>query len=233
MSRNMASQQRSAADVDRDASVERRGNVRQRLNHRDLNQIALCRAHRLVTCFDLGADRGHLLAELNETLGVSHCHVAILPQISPRIGPIRSLRLSNLAISIRLSKFQQQSCFGGVADFTHFSEGIPLMGNFTQRLAAARTVLRARATGNAFVIDDAEEAVSGYLGDDLEDYLAACFPNGLNPIEPLHLPEGLVEEFRHTLSYNLAHVMSAGEARLALEEAVRIVHAHQQKVVRR
>lgn len=107
------------------------------------------------------------------------------------------------------------------------------MGYSAQRLAAARTVLRARATRDRVVIEDAEEAVSGYLGEDLDEYIARQFPNGLEPVLPvqaLHLPDAVVEEFRLSLVYNLAHIMSDGEARLALEEAVRIVHTHQQAI---
>lgn len=54
------------------------------------------------------------------------------------------------------------------------------MGFSYERQAAARTVLRARATGDQNAIDDAETAVSGYLGhEDLDDYIAEHYPNGL------------------------------------------------------
>lgn len=62
------------------------------------------------------------------------------------------------------------------------------MGFSHQRQAAARTVLRARATNVKSAIDDAEEAVTGYItSEDLEDYLAEHFPNGLagEPAEPI------------------------------------------------
>lgn len=59
------------------------------------------------------------------------------------------------------------------------------MGFSHQRQAAARTVLRARATNNQSAIDDAEEAVTGYIAsEDLEDYLAEHFPNGLTQDPP-------------------------------------------------
>lgn len=46
---------------------------------------------------------------------------------------------------------------------------------------AARTVLRARATGDQNIIDDAETAVSGYLDEEsLQPYLDEHFPHGLD-----------------------------------------------------
>lgn len=48
------------------------------------------------------------------------------------------------------------------------------MGLSNQRRAAARTILRARATGDPQIIEDAEEMAGYHLGEgqDLEDYLA-------------------------------------------------------------
>lgn len=64
------------------------------------------------------------------------------------------------------------------------------MGFSSQRGAAARTILRARATGDAEAINDAENAVSGYLGGeagDAEAYIQEHYPNGLEGLHAVHL----------------------------------------------
>lgn len=73
------------------------------------------------------------------------------------------------------------------------------MGFSHQRHAAARTVLRARATNDQSAIDDAEEAVTGYItSEDLEDYLAEHYPNGLDhdPASPIFGKDELDEMHR-------------------------------------
>lgn len=71
------------------------------------------------------------------------------------------------------------------------------MGFSHQRQAAARTVLRARATNDQSAIDDAEAAVSGYFSDDeyLNEYIAEHYPNGLDhdPSSPVFGKDELLE----------------------------------------
>lgn len=59
------------------------------------------------------------------------------------------------------------------------------MGYSHQRRAAARTVLRARELGDESVVADAEEGVSGYLDEDLKEYLSEHFPLGLPNSDPI------------------------------------------------
>ena len=53
------------------------------------------------------------------------------------------------------------------------------MGYSYQRTAAARTIIRARLTGNQQIIEDAEQGCSGYFDDEyLEEYLAEHYAPG-------------------------------------------------------
>lgn len=60
------------------------------------------------------------------------------------------------------------------------------MGFSHERGAAARTILRARATGDAAAIADAETVVQHYL-EDAENYIQEHYPNGLEGLHAVHL----------------------------------------------
>lgn len=89
------------------------------------------------------------------------------------------------------------------------------MGYSHERGAAVRTVLRARAIGDAKVIEDAETAVSGYLdAEDIDEYAGYHAPDGLPETDPV------VRVVRERDHYKRAALRSESEIHDTLAKAL-------------